>query len=101
MIDLAPIRALTFDCYGTLIDWETGISGILNAWAQSVGVADRDDTLLEIYGRHESAVESEVPALLYSDVVREVMRRMGGTPEWVTTRSKSTSSLCAEPANDS
>ena len=88
-VDLEPIRALTFDCYGTLIDWENGLSGILNAWAQSVGVLLRDDQLLELYGKHESAIEAESPKLLYSDVVRETMRRIAtglnseAAPEWV------------------
>ena len=73
---LREVRALTFDCYGTLIDWETGLLGILNAWAQSVGVTERDDALLEAYGRHESAIEAESPALIYSHVVRETMRHI-------------------------
>jgi 2-haloalkanoic acid dehalogenase type II len=88
-IDLAQIRALTFDCYGTLIDWEAGLSSILNAWAQSVGVSLRDDDLLEIYGQHEAALEAEFPALSYSDIVREAMRRIGrelnapASTEWI------------------
>ena len=87
-MNLTPIRALTFDCYGTLIDWETGLSTILNAWAQSVDLPHRDDDLLEIYGRHEAAVEQTNPRLLYSDVVRETLHRIGNelgapvTPGW-------------------
>jgi 2-haloacid dehalogenase len=89
MLDLTPIRALTFDCYGTLIDWERGLSGTLNAWAQSAGVLLRDDQLLELYAKHESSVESESPSMLYSEVVKEAMRRIAtelgsvATTEWI------------------
>ena len=102
-INLAQIRALTFDCYGTLIDWETGLSGILNAWAQSVGVAHRDDALLELYGRHEAAIEAESPSLLYLDVVREAMRRIASeldstaTPEWIERLGRSVGEWPAFP----
>ena len=102
-IDLAQIRALTFDCYGTLIDWETGLSGILNAWAQSVGVALRDDAVLELYGRHESAIEAESPTLLYSVVVREAMRRIASeldttaAPEWIERLGRSVGEWPAFP----
>ena len=40
--DLAAFQALSFDCYGTLIDWETGILAVLRPWATEVGV-DADD----------------------------------------------------------
>ena len=32
-LDLGRYKALTFDCYGTLIDWETGIATALADWA--------------------------------------------------------------------
>ena len=41
-----------------------------------MGVALRDDALLELYGRHESAIEASSPHLLYFEVVREAMRRI-------------------------
>jgi putative hydrolase of the HAD superfamily len=88
MIDLARVRAFTFDCYGTLIDWETGLKGILNAWAGSANVALRDDELLEVFAKHEASVEAAQPALLYSDVLRHVMHNIGRelsatvTSEW-------------------
>lgn len=76
MIDLTKIKALSFDCYGTLIDWETGLKSVLNAWAEDRGVAARDDQLLESFGRFEGAVQAAAPAMLYSNVLREVLRRM-------------------------
>lgn len=40
--DLRSFRALTFDCYGTLIDWETGILNVLLPWAEREGRTSRD-----------------------------------------------------------
>lgn len=76
MIDLATVKALTFDCYGTLIDWERGLKCVLNGWAETVGAGERDDRLLEIFGRHETDIEARFPDLLYSNVMREVLKAM-------------------------
>jgi FMN phosphatase YigB (HAD superfamily) len=37
-MDLAGYKALSFDCYGTLIDWEAGIAAVLVPWASEVGL---------------------------------------------------------------
>ena len=50
-MDFADFDALTFDCYGTLIDWETGI---LEALRPIAGDAQTDDVLLEVFARHEA-----------------------------------------------
>ncbi len=71
-IDFAQIDALTFDCYGTLIDWETGISRGLRAFLDPLGVQATDDDLLEAYAGEEAALEAG-PYLRY----REVLARAG------------------------
>jgi 2-haloacid dehalogenase len=53
--DFEPIEVLTFDCYGTLIDWE---SGLLSALRAVVGNAGTDDDVLEAYGRAEAGAEA-------------------------------------------
>jgi 2-haloalkanoic acid dehalogenase type II len=68
--------ALSFDCYGTLIDWETGIIEALRPWVQRTGVSVGDERLLEIYGVHEAAIEAERPGLLYPRVLAEALRRV-------------------------
>jgi 2-haloacid dehalogenase len=55
-VDYGRFDALTFDCYGTLIDWETGLVSALHAALPSLGDID-DEELLEKFGRHESAIE--------------------------------------------
>lgn len=76
MSNLAGIKVLTFDCYGTMIDWESGLTCVLNAWAAEHGLAIRDDALLEAFARHETAVEHESPFRLYPQCLEEVLRRM-------------------------
>ncbi len=64
---------LTFDCYGTLIDWEEGIWRQLEPFVGHL--ADRDSTLAR-YGEIESEIEQDRPRELYSSVLRRVFRRL-------------------------
>ena len=45
-LDLTRFKALSFDCYGTLIDWESGIAAILTPWAREQGLDLSDEELL-------------------------------------------------------
>ena len=69
--------ALSFDCYGTLIDWEAGIAAVLRPWARSHGLALDDEALLAVYARHESRVEAEQPGELYPAVLARTFRAVG------------------------
>src|ERR1044071_9004910 len=57
-------RWATFDCYGTLVDWNAGIRAVVG------------DDLLERYHELEPQVEAERPTQSYRDVMREVLRRL-------------------------
>jgi 2-haloacid dehalogenase len=76
-MDLTDFSTLTFDCYGTLIDWESGILAVLRPWAAKHEINADDDTLLESFGRHETRVQQATPAMLYPDVLRQTMRNIG------------------------
>jgi 2-haloacid dehalogenase len=67
-LDFGSYEALTFDCYGTLIDWETGLLGALDPILGAHRVSVGDDELLEAYARHEAALESG-DFMSYRDVV--------------------------------
>jgi 2-haloacid dehalogenase len=75
-IDFSAFDALTFDCYGTLIDWETGILEGLAPVLARAGVERDGDTLLEVYAKHEAALE-EGPYLTYREVLSESLRGVG------------------------
>ena len=87
-LDLTAFEALSFDCYGTLIDWETGIAAVLAPWARENGLDTSDEALLLAYGDNESAVQRETPSALYPEVLAGAFRRTGeglGAPvsdEW-------------------
>jgi 2-haloacid dehalogenase len=66
-------RWATFDCYGTLIDWNAGIRAEL---ARVFG-DDRADELLERYHEVEPEVQREDPSRRYREVLAEAMRRLG------------------------
>jgi 2-haloacid dehalogenase len=73
---LTQFKVLTFDCYGTLIDWETGI---VNALEELVAKAARPmarEQILEEFARHESAQEGETPAMAYPQLLAVVYRRL-------------------------
>jgi putative hydrolase of the HAD superfamily len=76
-LDLTRFKALSFDCYGTLIDWETGIAAVVRPWAREQGLDVSDEELLLAYGPHEAAVQSEQPAALYPEVLAAAFRRTG------------------------
>jgi 2-haloacid dehalogenase len=57
-LDLDAFEVLTFDCYGTLIDWETGIVAGIRPVLAAHGVEMADDQILEGFARHEAALEA-------------------------------------------
>jgi 2-haloacid dehalogenase len=75
-IDFTRFDALTFDCYGTLIDWEAGITEALGDLLGPAADAGDPVSNLEAFARFESEAESGV-FRSYRDVLREVARRFG------------------------
>ncbi|HUP67147.1 MAG TPA: haloacid dehalogenase type II [Sphingomicrobium sp.] len=71
---LSQFKALSFDCYGTLIDWETGIVEALGPLGELAGVSGQD--LIEAYGPIEHQVEEVFPALRYSELLEKVHDRL-------------------------
>lgn len=76
-LDLTAYDALSFDCYGTLIDWEAGIAAVLGPWARRNDPSITDEQVLVAYSENEADVEREAPTTLYPDVLREAFRRTG------------------------
>jgi 2-haloacid dehalogenase len=76
MLDLSQFDTLTFDCYGTLIDWETGILAALHRILTAHGKIVDDATLLKLYGDFEQLAE-EGEFHPYKEVLQSVVRRFG------------------------
>lgn len=76
-MNVTDYRALSFDVYGTLIDWEAGIGSVLTAWAGTQGLALSEEELLVTYAANEAAVAAEHPSMVYPQVLAEALRRTG------------------------
>jgi 2-haloacid dehalogenase len=73
--NFSRFRALTFDCYGTLIDWETGLLGALRPLLEAHGKNLSDEQIFALYGELEPAAQN--PYRRYRDVLAEVVRGFG------------------------
>ncbi len=67
-LDFGRFDVLTFDCYGTLIDWETGIVDAFRSILEPRGVSPDPETLLARFAEHEASVEAG-PYLRYREVL--------------------------------
>lgn len=77
---LTDFKALTFDVYGTLIDWESGMIEGLKGLTARVGRDLSRDEILEAHARHESSQQKYTPAKKYSELLQIVYKRLG--EEW-------------------
>jgi len=73
-LDLSSVEALTFDCYGTLIDWDRGLGDWLTSWCRSRGGTPDRAALLARFARLETRVQQADPETPYP----EVLARVGG-----------------------
>lgn len=76
MLDLKKFEVLTFDCYGTLIDWETGILGVLKPILSTHDKTLGDQQILEWYGQFEAEAEKG-KYVKYRDVLKRVVKSFG------------------------
>ena len=77
---LSDFTALTFDVYGTLIDWETGMVTGLKPLTDKLDRPLSRDEILEAHAYHESTTQRWTPAKKYSDLLGVVYRRLA--EEW-------------------
>jgi 2-haloacid dehalogenase len=103
MLDLTRFKVLTFDCYGTMIDWETGIFSALRPILAARGKKITDSALLELYSELEASAE-QGEFLRYRDVLQSVVRgfgeRLGFSPTDAEVRSLTESLATWQPFPD-
>ena len=90
MLDFTRFQVLTFDCYGTLIDWETGIFGALRPILTAHGRTVTDAELLEFYSELELQAEQGEQAEFrpYREVLQSVVRGFGERLGFVPSESE-------------
>jgi 2-haloacid dehalogenase len=76
MLDFSRFQAITFDCYGTLIDWETGILAALRPILATHKQDRTDSAILELYAELEPKAQSG-PFKPYRQVLEQVVRGFG------------------------
>lgn len=76
MLDLDAFDTLTFDCYGTLIDWERGLLEALEPVYAAHGVPLDPDQVLEAFARHEAELEAGT-YIRYAQVLSQALRLLG------------------------
>ena len=76
-MDLSNVKILSFDCYGTLIDWETGLLNTLSSWIKEEGINKTDEDTLELFSKIEPQVQAESIGLNYRKVLATVISKMG------------------------
>lgn len=77
---LADFKVLSFDCYGTLIDWESGIITALRPLIERHAESLSRDLILEAYARHESSQQLQTPSMPYRELLAIVYKRLA--EEW-------------------
>ena len=79
-MELLDFKCLSFDCYGTLIDWEQGIFDNLWPLLRRLDAELSRDQVLESHAWHESTQQSITPTKRYADLLAAVYRRLA--EEW-------------------
>jgi len=77
---LSDFKVLTFDCYGTLIDWENGMIEALKPLTSKVSATLTRNTILEAHARYESLQQRYTPAKNYREILATVYKRLA--EEW-------------------
>jgi 2-haloacid dehalogenase len=77
---LTDFKVLTFDCYGTLIDWESGMFTALQPLIAKLARPPSRDEVLAAHGRHEAYQQRTTPTRLYRDLLAIVYKRLA--EEW-------------------
>src|SRR5437773_502961 len=93
-MQLTDFKVLTFDCYGTLIDWETGIFDGYQRLVAKAGISLTRDQILETHSRYEAAQQAMTPSMIYSDLLGVVHGQVA--KEWGTEASAEESATFGE-----
>jgi len=87
MLDFTRFRVLSFDCYGTLIDWESGIFAALRPILVAHNKTLPDSALLKLYSELEATAEGR-EFRPYREVLQSVVRGFGKRLEFTPTAAQ-------------
>lgn len=87
MVDFQQFEVVSFDCYGTLIDWETGILKSLKTILSKRHIDMSDQQILELYAQQESLQEAGT-YLKYRDILKGVVNYFGEELNFYPTKAE-------------
>ena len=77
MLNFNQFEVLSFDCYGTLIDWEGGILPVLKNLLENHNITQSDRQILELFAEFESQIQQNSNEhLKYRQVLRQVVKKI-------------------------
>ena len=79
-MQLHDFKVLTFDCYGTLIDWESGMLQALQPLTDQLEGMLSQDAILTAHARHEAQQQLQTPTMPYAELLAVVHKRLA--EEW-------------------
>lgn len=86
----AHLKVITFDCYGTLIDWETGIRNAFRKALTKYGSPQIPESrMFELYENEERKIERETPYRTYHEVLALATRAVARRTGWRITEAQS------------
>jgi len=75
-MDYSKLKVLTFDCYGTLVDWESGIVNSLSIFNENSSYELSRNALLEAHAQIEATFQQQYPSMKYSELLSRVYEAM-------------------------
>ena len=75
-MNLTDFKILSFDCYGTLIDWETGLTEAYKGLVARSGQSLERDQILEIHAHYEADQQAKTPTMPYCELLAVVHSRV-------------------------
>jgi 2-haloacid dehalogenase len=90
MLDFNQFEVVSFDCYGTLIDWESGILPVLKQLLSNREIDFSDDGTLELFAEYESELESDNHDYIkYRDILQQIVQKFGQKFNFEPTETES------------
>jgi 2-haloacid dehalogenase len=87
MLNFQHFEVLSFDCYGTLIDWENGIINALKTILSNHDINISEQQILELFAQRESIQEAG-DYLKYREILKRVVQNFGIKLKFIPTESE-------------
>jgi 2-haloacid dehalogenase len=89
MLEFNQFEVVSFDCYGTLIDWESGILSALKQLLSNREIDFSDEGILELFAEVESELENpNNPYIRYREILQQIVKDFGQKFDFAPTETE-------------